>query len=225
MKKMLFLSLFIALPFLIAACGGPSGATPDESGELVILQIDEEGGMRFEPGDVVLKAGDRVRIVLENRGEKNHEFMIGRDVIRMEDGAANGFEVDFFEGIEDMVSVDLGEGAMLMIDGQTVGMDMAMGEEMAMGEDEETMAMGEEEESMAMGEEGEAMGMEEEEQTADEGMDHMGWMVMNNVGSGTTVIEFTVPADRVGEWEMGCFEDDGAHYDDGMRGTLTIVEP
>lgn len=215
MKKMLFLSLFIALPFLIAACGGPSGATPDESGELVILQIDEEGGMHFEPGDVVLKAGDRVRIVLENRGEKNHEFMIGRDVIRMEDGAANGFEVDFFEGIEDMVSVDLGEGAMLMIDGQAVDMDMAMDEGMEMEEDEETM--GEEGESMEMG--------EEEEQTADEGMDHMGWMVMNNVGSGTTVIEFTVPADRVGEWEMGCFEDDGAHYDDGMRGTLTIVEP
>jgi len=215
MKKMLFLSLFIALSFLIAACGGPSGATPDESGELVILQIDEEGGMRFEPGEVVLTAGDKVRIILENRGDKNHEFMIGRNVIRIEDGAANGFEVDFFEGIEDMVSVDLGEGAMLTIDGETVGMggtDMAMeGDSADMGEDEAGM-----EGDMAMG---------QEEEQMDEGMDHMGFMVMNNVGSGTTVIEFTVPDDRVGEWEMGCFEDDGAHYDDGMRGSLTVVEP
>jgi hypothetical protein len=129
----------------------------------------------------------------------------------MEDGAANGFETDFFEGIEDDVSVDLGEGAMLMIDGEMVSMDMEMDEDMDMEMDED-MDMGEE--GMDMGEEADmSMGEEAEH---DEGMEHMGWMVMNNVDSGTTV---------VGEWEMGCFEDDGAHYDDGMKGTLTVVEP
>ncbi len=56
----------------------------------------------------------------------------------------------------------------------------------------------------------------------DEHMDHTGFMVMSNTGSGVSFIEFTVPADRVGEWEMGCFEDDGAHYDDGMKGTLVV---
>jgi hypothetical protein len=45
------------------------------------------------------------------------------------------------------------------------------------------------------------------------------------MGSGMTVIEFTIPEDRVGEWEMGCFEDNGTHYDDGMRGKVIIVEP
>lgn len=43
--------------------------------------------------------------------------------------------------------------------------------------------------------------------------------------SGMTVIEFTVPEDRVGEWEMGCFEDKGTHYDDGMRGKVIVVSP
>lgn len=64
----------------------------------------------------------------------------------------------------------------------------------------------------------------DDDEHAEDGMDHMGWMVMNPAGSGVTIIEFTVTADMVGEWEIACFEDDGAHYDDGMRGTLTVVE-
>lgn len=206
MKKILFLLLVVSLTFILVACG-PSGARPDESGELVIVQIDEAGGMRFEPSDIVLTAGQHVRLIIENQGEKDHEFMIGRNVVRNADGAPDGFEVDFFEGIEDMVTVELGDGAMLMIDGETIDMG---GADMDMGGDGEAMA-----DSMDMG---------QEEEHVDEGMDHMGFMVMNNVGSGRTTIEFTVPEDRVGEWEMGCFEDDGAHYEDGMRGTL-IVEP
>lgn len=201
MKWILGLGMVFAL--LVAACG-PGGVTPDpNTGELTIIQIDEEGGMRFEPDTVVLKAGQRVRIILENRGQKDHEFMVGRNVRYTPDGAPNGFEVDFFEGIEDLVQVQLGEGAMLMIDGETVamgGMDMGM-EEGGM--------------EMEHGEHG-AEGME---------MAHMGWMVMNNAGSERTIIEFTVPEDRVGEWEMGCFQDNGSHYEDGMRGKLIVVEP
>ncbi len=103
---------------------------------------------------------------------------------------------------------------MLMIDGETVAMSgMEMGEEMAMEEGEE----------MAMEEEGEHMEEEGEHTEEGEHMDHMGWMVMSDAGSGATIIEFTVPADREGEWEMGCFEDDGAHYDDGMKGKLVVT--
>jgi uncharacterized cupredoxin-like copper-binding protein len=212
----------VVLGLALAGCG-PSGATPDASGEITIIQIDEEGGMRFEPGDIVLTAGQTVRIVLQNQGEKDHEFMIGQNVIRMEDGAPNGFETDFFEGIEDLVTVMLGEGAMLMIDDQMIMMDME--EDMDMEHDmEEDMDM-EEDASME-----EDMAMEEDMEHADEGehdegMGHAGWMVMDAAGSGPTVIEFVVPLDRVGEWEMGCFEDDGTHYEDGMRGKITVVEP
>lgn len=206
MKRILMFSLMLIFTSLLAACG-PQGVEPDASGSLEITQEDSEEGMNFSPDSIVLTAGQKVRIILENHGEKDHEFMVGRDVVYTADGAPNGFEVDFFEGIEDLVEVNVGEGAMLMIDGETVQMggmgmeDEGMGDEMAMGEEEHT-------------EEG------------DEHMeDHLGWMVMNAAGSEQTIIEFTVPADRVGEWEMGCFEDDGTHYDDGMRGTLTVVEP
>ena len=39
-----------------------------------------------------------------------------------------------------------------------------------------------------------------------------------------TTITFTVPEDKVGRWEFGCFQERGQHYDDGMNGVI-IVEP
>lgn len=201
MVRFRYFSVLLVLAFLLAACG-PSGVSPDESGELMVIQIDDEGGMRFNPDNIVLTAGQRVRIILENQGEKDHEFMIGQNVIRMDDGAANGFEVDFFADISDLVEVQLGDMAMLMIDGETV--DQGVGDMAGMDHGDG----GDEMEGMDHG---------------DGGMDHLGWMVMNPSGSGITIIEFTVPESLVGEWEMGCFEDDGAHYDDGMRGTLTVT--
>lgn len=41
------------------------------------------------------------------------------------------------------------------------------------------------------------------------------------IGTPRIDVIFTVP-DKPGEWEMGCFEDDGAHYDDGMKGKVTV---
>jgi plastocyanin len=54
-------------------------------------------------------------------------------------------------------------------------------------------------------------------------MEHHGFMVMRDPDEEAT-ITFTVPEDAVGEWDIGCFEEDGAHWDDGMKGTLTVVE-
>jgi plastocyanin len=39
---------------------------------------------------------------------------------------------------------------------------------------------------------------------------------------GQAVLRFSVPAARVGTWEMGCFEQEGAHYLAGMKGTLIV---
>ncbi len=35
-------------------------------------------------------------------------------------------------------------------------------------------------------------------------------------------MEFTVPDDAVGTWEIGCFQEAGQHYEDGMRATLIV---
>jgi uncharacterized cupredoxin-like copper-binding protein len=57
-------------------------------------------------------------------------------------------------------------------------------------------------------------GMEEE--------DHEGFMVVLGTG-GRATMTFAVTEAMVGEWEMGCFEQDGVHYDAGMFGPVTIT--
>lgn len=53
---------------------------------------------------------------------------------------------------------------------------------------------------------------------------HEGFMVLLPAGDETATLSFTVTEDMVGEWEIGCFELDGVHYDAGMVGTLIVTE-
>jgi uncharacterized cupredoxin-like copper-binding protein len=53
---------------------------------------------------------------------------------------------------------------------------------------------------------------------------HAGFMVVLEGIGDTATIKFTATREMVGEWEMGCFEQDGVHYDAGMVGKL-IVSP
>jgi uncharacterized cupredoxin-like copper-binding protein len=52
---------------------------------------------------------------------------------------------------------------------------------------------------------------------------HEGFMVALPT-DGTGTIKFTVTEDMLGEWEMGCFEQDGVHYDAGMKGLVTVTK-
>lgn len=59
--------------------------------------------------------------------------------------------------------------------------------------------------------------MEEEEEAH-------GFMVVLEPGEEPVTIIFTIPSNKVGEWEMGCFESDGSHWQLGMHGKW-IVQP
>lgn len=48
---------------------------------------------------------------------------------------------------------------------------------------------------------------------------HAGFMVQVEPGE-TVEVTFTLPEDRAGEWEIGCFEP--GHYEAGMHATLTL---
>lgn len=61
------------------------------------------------------------------------------------------------------------------------------------------------------------MGEEEEE-------GHTGFMVVLPKTGDMASLKFVVTQEMVGEWEMGCFEQDGVHYDAGMKGRF-IVNP
>jgi uncharacterized cupredoxin-like copper-binding protein len=51
---------------------------------------------------------------------------------------------------------------------------------------------------------------------------HEGFMVALPE-DGTATIKFTVTEEMVGKWEIGCFEQDGVHYDAGMKGFVTVT--
>jgi uncharacterized cupredoxin-like copper-binding protein len=50
---------------------------------------------------------------------------------------------------------------------------------------------------------------------------HAGFMVLLDPGE-TAEVTVTVPADRAGEWEIGCFQP--GHYEAGMHGELTVTD-
>lgn len=54
-----------------------------------------------------------------------------------------------------------------------------------------------------------------------EEMPHGNFMVILPVGAEATMT-FSVTQEMVGEWEIGCFEQDGVHYDAGMKGTVSV---
>jgi plastocyanin len=50
-----------------------------------------------------------------------------------------------------------------------------------------------------------------------------GFMVILPIGA-TATVTFPVTEGMVGEWEMGCFEQEGVHYDAGMKGPVTVSQ-
>jgi uncharacterized cupredoxin-like copper-binding protein len=58
------------------------------------------------------------------------------------------------------------------------------------------------------------------EEEVEEG--HSGFMVVVPVGAQATVT-FNVTEGMVGDWEMGCFEQDGVQYDAGMKGPVSVT--
>ena len=145
MKRLLIMLGLVAALFSVACGGGVT--TPDDDGTLLIIQEE----FKFSPSKFELKAGQKVRLVLRNDGDKDHEFMIGRNVADP-DGFPNGFEHDFFEGIE--VTKISGPGMIM-------GAGMEMDEDaMAMDKDKDAMAMDKDEDAMAMDKDKDAMAMD-----------------------------------------------------------------
>jgi len=55
----------------------------------------------------------------------------------------------------------------------------------------------------------------------EEHMGHEGFTVVVKPGESAT-LTFTLTEGAVGDWEFGCFEQEGVHYDAGMKGSFTV---
>ncbi len=54
--------------------------------------------------------------------------------------------------------------------------------------------------------------------------EHGGYMVsLPGMGGQTAQMTFTVTEDMIGEWEFGCFAQEGTHYQQGMTGTMVVT--
>ena len=181
---------------VVAGCGGGGDAAPADEGEVTITLSE----FAFDPAEIHLRAGTTVTIVLENQGGKDHELMIGREV-HVEDGVPHGFESDFFDTVEDL-AIDPPEALETSMEGTGDAMS-DMSPSTMTGMSGSSMA--------GMTGDGDHMDMD------------MGVMIAREPAE-TARITFTVTEESVGEWQMGCFEEEGAHWKDGMEGTL-IVDP
>ena len=184
--------MIVAAAFTLVLAACGGAVEPNEVGEIEFVLTDNT----ISPSVVKVKAGQKVRFVIRNEGRHPHEFMIGREPHP---------GTDYLQGepVYEPFEVDFFEGLEVSVTG---GMPMNF----------EGM------EDMGMGEEGMEMGEMAEEP-------HGGAMVMlqpRAPGAAepgeTSVIEFTIPEDRVGVWEIGCFQEAGQHFDDGMRATLIV---
>ena len=194
MRKIGWITILVAIPLVLAACGSQAAPEPLE----LTINMSEYA---YEPADLEFQVGQEVTIHLTNSGALEHEIMFGRDVMMM-DGRPNGYQVDMFEsaGVEPVVTVEMSE-EMAMDEGEhTEGDEHTESEEHSEG-DEHT-----------------------EDEHADDEHAHSGFMVVVQPTHDVHTMSFTVTEDMVGEWEIGCFLLDGVHYDSGMVGSLTVKE-
>ncbi len=56
------------------------------------------------------------------------------------------------------------------------------------------------------------------------GSEHTGFMVTVPAGPEKATVTFRVTEEMVGEWEMGCFAQEGVHYDAAMKGAFIVSE-
>ena len=193
------------LALLVGACGGGDGDTVADGGEIEISMFEYQ----FEPAEIHLKAGTTVTFVLTNDGGTAHELMAGHDV-HTEDGHPHGFESDFFDTVSNL-SIDPPDALETSMEGMGDGSMDDMASDTTMGDMGSDSTMGDMASDSTMGDMGDDEHME------------MGVMVGREPAE-TARITFTVTDDSVGEWDMGCFEEEGEHWGKGMKGKIIVEE-
>jgi plastocyanin len=153
----------------------------------------------YSPKRLSWRPGETVTVTIVNRSSSRpgapHEIMFGRGPLR-EPGPLGPIQGD---GFEDQ-----------LLDGATVELRAGNGVTMVMAETARLTGV----DPMSLM--GPDMDMSGQEMRM--GMDFMA--VVEPGGSLT--VSFQVP-DRPGDWEFGCFQQDGQHYLNGMRGVLTVA--
>lgn len=201
-KFKLLVPLAIGL-LLLTACG----ASAPKPANITIHMTE----YKYDPDNIQLKVGQPVTITLINDGTLDHELMIGRLVVNNDQGQPSGFATDFFANAG--VTPTVTGGGMLM--------DHSDQSSMANMDNSNSSSMDNMNSNSTSMDNSNSSGMASNDNQA---MGAAVNMVMQPVGSDPTTISFTVTKDMVGTWTYACFQQDGVHYENGMKGTLTVTQ-
>ena len=252
MKRWFLLISLLAGTIILSACASVFAAEPGANGRIEVVMHDnryEPKVIRVKAGqtvEIVLRnggtklnefmSGQDVRVEGNWTEGFATDFFTGLDLQIDGPGMVMGLPGGM-EGMDmggESSGMDMGdESSGMDMDNESSGMDMS--------DESSGMDMSDESSGMDMGDESSGMDMEQPDEHGAEDFGefgafqisqleagHSGVMVMIDPtiipASETTVIRMTIPADRVGTWEFGCFQERGQHFDDGMHGTF-IVEP
>ncbi|PWB72456.1 MAG: hypothetical protein C3F07_11740 [Anaerolineales bacterium] len=203
-KLLKYMRLLFIVTLSLSGCGTAFQPEPTPTQNPNAPEIEYTITMdefRFSPDHIRLVVGQDVTLHVVNKGQEEHEIMIGRNLLRNEDGTlGDGFEHDFFA----LTNVTVPGNAEVM------GMN---GEGMNMEMDNPTpeSAM-----SMTATPSAEGHGDDHGEAMANGGMV---MLMPENEAS----IYFKVTEEMVGTWTMGCFEGETPrHFDLGMAGILYV---
>lgn len=193
-RDLVVAALVAAAALTVLAAWGANSAPAGRTGEYTIVMDDYS----FAPRRLTWRAGETVTVTVLNRSSsrpgKPHEIMFGRVPLR-EVGAFGSVQGDGFE--------------QQLLDGATV--ELLAGERVTMVMADTARLVGADPMSLM------PPGMDMSGQAMRMGMDFMA--VVDPGGSLTFRVQ--VPA-RPGEWEFGCFQQDGQHYLNGMKGVLVV---
>jgi hypothetical protein len=198
----------------------------EQMGEGMPAEGAQQEGMQMEgtqPEGMQMQEGEQMGESMPAEGAQ-------QEGMQMEGTQPEGMQMQEGEQMgESMPAEGAQQEGMQMEGAQPEGMQMQEGEQMG----ESMPAEGAQQGDMSM----EGMQMQEEGQMEEgarivlegahaEGMEmemdeHHGGMVMLDPGRETT-LTMTIPEDKVGTWVFGCFQENGLHFDDGMRGLLIV---
>ena len=82
-RRGIAISAAVTVALLLGACGGGSGnPVTGGTGEVRTVEVKALDTLRFEPASIEAKVGERVRFVVTNAGQTEHEFVLGNEEIQ-----------------------------------------------------------------------------------------------------------------------------------------------